>query len=147
MAFAHCLLTPRYLISSCQGACGSKTLQFINSSTRPPRRSDPWWTVRPPRFHMHSPLQKKTRKKKTRKNTRVIKDYAFQRHNETKCAKQAVIHACGVNDISSALTTQWRPGDGTLIVLAGEKDARKRAVIRQMYVRMYLCESDDCYSL
>ncbi len=86
MAFAHCLLTPRYLISSCQGACGSKTLQFINSSTRTPRRSDPWGTIRPPRFHMHSPLQKK--KKKTRKNTGVIKDNAFQRHNESKCANK-----------------------------------------------------------
>lgn len=58
MAFAHCLLTPRYLISSCQGARGSKTLQFIISSTRPPHRSDPSGTVRPPRFHMHNPLQK-----------------------------------------------------------------------------------------
>ncbi len=38
MTFTHCLLTPRYLISSCQGACGSKTLQFINCSTRPPHR-------------------------------------------------------------------------------------------------------------
>lgn len=46
----------RYLISGCHAAGASNTWQFINGSTRLPRRSDPWGPDLPslPQFSAHT---------------------------------------------------------------------------------------------